>query len=333
MNKMNKTTKITVGAVIAIVAIWGGYALLNSKSNTNTKTVKIGVSYITSMSAIDDIKNGIVAGFKTAGYEDGKNVIFDFQNAQGDSSTNVAIAQKFANSDYDLFISITTPSSQALANLIKTKPIVFSAVSDPISAGLLKSEDTPGGNITGTKDVALHKESLDLIKKIYPNVKKVGIIYNPGESNSQFGITQTKNYADTIGIEVITAPANNTNDILGAARSIASKIDVFLMTADNTVLSGQESLIKVALETEKPLIAYEQSGVEKGALAAIGTNYEKLGERAAEMAVSIIMGKNPANMPVVGVMDANLFLNSATAQKIGITFSQDLIGQAKQIYK
>jgi len=332
---MKKTTKIIIGIIVAIALILAIYLLLNSKSNfvSNPKTVKVGVSYITSMSVIEDVKNGIISGFKTAGYEDGKNIIFDFQNAQGDNSTNVAIAQKFANSGYDLFIPITTPSSQALANLIKNKPIVFSTVSDPISAGLVKSESSPLGNITGVKDAALYKESLELILKIVPNTKKIGIVYNPGESNSQFSINQLQNYADKMGLEIITAPANNTNEILAAARSIANKIDVFLMTADNTVVSGQEALIKVALENQKPMLAYEQTGVEKGALAALGTNYEKLGERTAEMAVRVIKGENPGNMPIIGVTEANLFINTTTAQKIGVNFSQDLINQAKQIYK
>jgi putative ABC transport system substrate-binding protein len=323
--------KTWIAVLVLVVLIVGAYLVFSPKNNP--KTVRVGVSYITSMSAIEDVKNGIIAGFKTAGYEDGKNVVFDFQNAQGDMSVNTAIAQKFANGDYDLFIPITTPSAQALANLIKIKPIVFSTVSDPISAGLVKSESIPGGNITGVKDTSLYKESLELIKKIVPNAKKVGIIYNPGESNSQFGINQTKDYAGTMGLEIVTAPANNTNEILAAARSIASKVDVFLMTADNTVVSGQEVLIKVALETKKPMIAYEQTGVEKGALAAVGSNYEKIGERTAEMAIKVIKGENPANMPIIGVTDANLFLNSTTAQKIGITFSQELINQAKQIYK
>lgn len=323
--------KTWIAILVLVALIIGAWLIFGTKSNT--KTVKIGVSYITSMSAIEDVKNGIIAGFKAAGYEDGKNVIFDFQNAQGDNNTNVAIAQKFANSDYNLFIPITTPSAQALANLIKNKPIVFSTVSDPISAGLVKSESVPGGNITGVKDASLYKESLELIKKIVPNAKKVGIIYNPGESNSQFGINQTKDYAGTMGLEIVTAPANNTNEILAAARSIANKVDVFLMTADNTVVSGQEVLIKVSLETKKPMIAYEQTGVEKGALAAVGSNYEKIGERTAEMAIKVIKGENPANMPIIGVTDANLFLNSITAQKIGITFSQELINQAKQVYK
>lgn len=329
---MKKTWIVVL--IIAVIAIgsWIIFGYKNSFLN-NSKIIKVCISQIISNPSIDSIKNGIYSGFTKAGYIEGKNIVFDFQNAQGDMSVNQAIAQKFANENCDLIIPISTPSAQAVANLIKKRPIVFSAVTDPISAGLLKSKEKPGGNITGTSDITLIKQQLELLKKIKPDVKKVGIVYNPGEANAQYGLDQTKQYGEAMGLEFVTAPANNTNEILSAARSIADKVDAFYMTTDNTVLTGQDALIKVSIEFKKPLISIDQSGVENGALATLSTNYEKVGERTAEIAIRVLKGENPGNIPVLGVTDADIFINTTTAQKIGIAFPQDLISQAKQIYK
>lgn len=326
---MKKTWVIVIAIVVVVI---GAYLLINTRNN-NSKVVRVGISQITSHPGLDSVKRGIYSGFAKAGYTEGKNIVFDFQNAQGDMSINQSIAQKFANGDYDLIIPLSTPSAQAVANLIKERPIVFGAVTDPVSAGLVKSKEKPGGNITGTSDITLIKQQLELLKKIKPDVKKVGIVYNPGEPNTQYGLDQTKQYGEAMGLEFIIAPANNSNEILSAARSIADKVDAFYMTTDNTVLAGQNALIKVAIESKKPLISLDQSGVENGALATLSTNYEKVGERTAEIAVRVLKGEKPGDIPVLGVTDADIFINTTTAQKIGLTFSQDLINQAKQVYK
>lgn len=329
---------LSVALVLLAVAAYLLYGSKNSSTiqkspSTNPKTVKVGVSQIVSHVGIDAVREGIVAGFANNGYKEGENIVFDFQNAQGEASINQSIAQKFANSDYDLFMPIGTQASQVIANLIKNKPIVFASVTDPVTAGLVKSNQNPGGNITGTSDITLYREHLDLLKKLKPDVKKVGLLYNPGEANSKFSLEETKKYGNDFGFEFVVAPVNNTNEILSAARSIVDKVDAFYILPDNTVVAGEDALIKVALEAKKPLIAVDQSGVEKGALATLGTNYKKVGERTAEMALRVLKGENPENISVLGVTDADLFINTKTAQVVGIVFSDDLIKQAKQIYK
>ncbi len=326
---MKKTWAIVIVIVVVLI---GAYLFINTSKN-KSQVVRIGISQITSHPGLDSVKRGIYSGLARAGYVEGKNVVFDFQNAQGDMNINQSIAQKFANGDYDLIIPLSTPSTQAIANLIKERPIVFGAVTDPVSAGLMKSKEKPGGNITGTSDITLIKQQLELLKTIKPDVRKVGIVYNPGESNTQYGLDQAKQYGEAMGLEFIIAPANNSNEILSAARSIADKVDAFYMTTDNTVLAGQNALIKIAIEFKKPLISLDQSGVENGALATLGTNYEKVGERTAEIAVRVLKGEKPGVIPVLGVTDADTFINTTTAQKIGLTFSQNLINQARQVYK
>jgi len=322
-----------VGLIVVGIIAYLSFGKSDSQDNqTSDKMIRVGISQITSHVAFDETVKGIKQGFKNAGYEEGKNIEFDVENAQGEASTNSSIAQKFANGNFDLIMPLGTQASQAVANLIKDKPIVFGAVTDPVSAGILKSKEQPGGNITGTSDITLYKEHLELLKKLKPDVKKIGIIYNPGEANSKFALQETQRIAQGLELEIITAPINNSSEILAAARSLVSKIDAFYMTVDNTVLSGQEALINVALESKKPLIALEQSGVEKGALATLGTSYEKVGERTAEMAIRVLKGEQPGSMPVLGVTDADFFVNIKTSQSIGLNIPNDLVSQAKQTY-
>ena len=328
---MNKTW-ITV-LVIAIVAV-GAYALFGlNKGVDKSKIVKIGISQIAPHVVLDSVRQEIIDTLAANGYKEGENLVLDYQNAQGDMTINQSIAQKFANSDYNLFVAITTPTSQAIANAIKDRPIVFAAVSDPIKAGLVTNPQHPRGNITGTSDITLYEQQLDLIKKMKPSVKTIGIIYNPSEAAAQSGLGQTRKYAPQFGLEIVTATANTSNDVLVAARSIADKVDAFYIIPDNTVISGQDALIKIAIEKKKPLFAYEESGVEKGALATLSTNYAELGKRTAEIIIRILKGENPGDIPVLGVTDASLFINTTTAEKIGVTFSSDQIKQAKQVYK
>ena len=321
---------------LVVVLLIGGLMLFAFKNRTvqnRTKVFKVGIVQPISHPGIDVVRDGIVAGFATKGYKDGENISFDFQNAQGDASVGQSIAQKFANSDYDLFIPIGTQSSQSLANLIKDKPIVFAAVTDPITAGLLKSKENPGANITGTSDMILFKEQLELLKKITPEAKKVGVVYNPSESNSVFGLQETQKFAKDLGLEIITAPANNTGEVLGAARSIVNKVDAFYILSDNTVIAAQEAIIKVAIEAKKPLIGVEEGGVEKGALATVGINYIRLGESTAELALRVLNGEDPGKIPVFGVSNGDLFVNLKTAKAIGITLPEDFLKLAKQVYQ
>jgi len=205
-------------------------------------------------------------------------------------------------------------------------------VTDPITAGLLQSKENPGGNITGSSDMILFKEQLELLISLKTGAKKVGVVYNPSESNSQFGLQETKKFAAELGLEIVTAPANNTNEVMSAAKSLVNKVDAFYVLSDNTVIAGQEALIKVATEAKKPLIGVEQGGVEKGALATIGINYEKLGERTAELAIRVLKGENISKISVYGVKDGDLFINAKTAKAIGLSIPEEILKQAKQVY-
>ncbi len=291
--------------------------------------VLVCISQITSHPVFDDIVTGIKEHFGTEGLQ----VRYDIQNAQGDANVNQAIAQKFADGDCDIVMPLGTQSSQAIVHLIKDTPVVFGAVTDPVAAELVASLESPGANVTGTSDITLYKEALQLLLQLAPNVKTVGTVVNPGEVNSQSALAQTKTIAGDMGLTVVIAPANSGSEVQGATRAIAGVVDAFLMLPDNTVLAAQEAMIGVTIEAKKPFVTLDQSGVEKGALASVGTNYVMVGKRTAEVAMRVLGGESPGSIPVLGVTDADLYLNMKTADALGITFPPEFIASAKQVYR
>lgn len=322
---MKKTIGILVIlALIVIVSISG------NKKQEEVKKIAI-LQYVTHP-AFDEVTVGIRESLAKAGFKEGKNITLDIQNGNGDNSTIQSIAQKFANQQDDLIVPYGTAPSQAVLNLVKNRPIVFAAVTDPITAGLVNDPQKPGANITGTSDITLYKESLELLKKLVPNAKKIGVLQNPGEANSVFALSETQKYAKELGLEIIVGTVNSSNEVYQAAKAISGKVDAFYVSADVTVTSGINGLIKATLESKRPLIAFTNSDVEAGALASLGTNYKKVGEKTGEIAVRVLKGENPGDIPVLGVTDADIFINKKTAEAIGLTISEEILKSAKTVY-
>lgn len=332
---MNMNKQINITGALLVLALIVGILYWVSIDNKRGGVVKVAIAQTTSHIAYDQLVQGVKHGFSKAGYKEGENVIFDLQNGQGDVNTNKAIANKFAKDDNVIIIPLGTQASQAAANTVKNKPVIFGSVADPMAAKLIASYERPGGNVTGTSELTPYRLQLELFKQILPNMKTVGILYNPSEANSQSGLNQIKGLINELGLQIVVVPVNNTNEIYSAAKSIADKVDAYYVPADNTVLAGQDTLIKVSLEKKKPMFAFDSSGVEHGALVSVGTNYEKMGIKTANMAIRVLQGQDPATFPVQGLNadDQDLYLNQKTANLLGITFSPELLSKAKQVYK
>ena len=322
---MKKYSIILVLVVLVLLTVFLGH-----KKDKNIKY--IGILLPADIQLLNDVVDGIKMAFKNEGYVENKDVVFDVESSHGDNSTLQSLASKFATGNCDIIIPTGTGASQSIFNLVKEKPIVFSAVTDPKTAGLVENTDKPGKNITGTSDVTLYKESLELLVKLVPGAKKVGIIQNPGEPNSVFALSETKKYAKAMGLDVLVGSANNSSEVYPSAKALASKVDAFYMLPDVTVASGVDGFIKASLETKKPIIVFGDGDVKKGGLASLGTNYVKVGQKTGEIAVKILKGEKPGNIPVRGVTDADIFLNRKTAEMLGLKIPDDILKSAKQIY-
>ncbi len=297
------------------------------------KVIEIGITQIVEHPALDACRKGVIDKLKELGYEEGKNVKYDIQIAQGNIATANQIAKKFIGDKKDLIVAIATPTAQAVANLTKTTPIVISAITDPVGAKLVKSLEKPGGNITGTTDMSPVKDQIALFERLKIPVKRLGVIYNSGEANSRTLVEILKSVAKQKGIVVVEATVTNSSGVLMAAKSLVGKVDGIYIPTDNTVVSALESVLQVSYENKIPVITGDTDSVVRGALASLGMDYYKLGLQTGVIVGRILKGEKPSNIPVETLKDLDLFINEATAQKLGIKIDPELLKSAKKVIK
>lgn len=316
---------------LVITGCSSGQKTSANSSGTGEKMVRVGLIQLVEHPSLDYVRTGILKAIKDNGYEEGKNITIDYQNAQGDQSTLNTIATKFAGDKLDLIISITTTATQAAAAATSDIPIVFAAVTDPVAAKLVESLDRPGTNVTGVSDLNPFDAQFEMIQKVVPDAKKLGIVYNTSEVNSQVQVDKAKELGAKLGYEIITAPITNSNEVLQAAQSLVDKVDAFYVITDNTVATSINSLAQVAREHKIPTIVAEDSQVEGGCLISIGIDYETLGYQAGEMAVRVLKGANPAETPIEYQKDLKVVINSETQKILGIKIPEEYASKAKYV--
>ncbi|HRY21591.1 MAG TPA: ABC transporter substrate-binding protein, partial [Flexilinea sp.] len=252
--------------------------------------IKIGVLQLVEHAALDAAYQGFVDALKEAGFEDGVNIEIDYQNAQADQSNLMTISERFVKNNVDLILAIATPAAQAVASATTTIPILFTAVTDPVAARLVESNEKPGLNVTGTTDAGPIDKQFALMKELFPDLKTIGIIYNSSEVNSEVQAKQAEEIAKEMGWEVKFGTITSVNDIEQVANSLAEKVDGFYAPTDNTIASAMPNLVKVAEEKKLPILGSEPGMVEGGALMTVGIDYYKLGQQTGKMAVKILKG-------------------------------------------
>ena len=297
--------------------------------SADTKDVKIGVVQLVEHNALDAANKGFADGLKERGFEEGKNISIDRQNAQADQSNLQNIAQRFVNAKMNLVCAIATPAAQSMANATHDIPIVGTAITDYVGAKLAASNEKPGGNVTGTSDMSPIKEQVDLMLKICPDVKTIGIIYCSSEVNSETQIKAMTAYAESKGLKVRAATVSTVNDIPQAAQSLVGDVDVFYEPTDNVISSSIPTLVGVTDAAGKAVICAEPFMVTGGCLATYGIDYYKLGVQTGDMAADILEGKKkPADMPIETARDLTLVISKGNAAKLGLTIPEDVLKDA-----
>ena len=297
----------------------------DGSKDSGAESYKIAVTQIVTHDSLDQS----IAGFKKALEDEGLDVTYDDENANNDQSVVASISGTLATSDADLVLGVGTPMAQGLAQSISDKPILFTAVTDPVDAGLVGSMEKPGANVTGTTDANPVVEQLDLIKEIDPDVKTVGVLYNSGEANSAVQVQWLKDAAADENIEVKEATVSNTNEVQQAANSL--DVDAIYVPTDNTVISALDSVVQVGETKKIPVYPAEGDSVAKGGLATYGLNYFDLGYQTGEMAIKILVdGEDPATMAVETQKEPVIYLNLGAAERMGVELPQDLIDRADE---
>lgn len=296
---------------------------------TEIKTVAI--TAIVEHPALDDVRKGVIDELNETGFKEGENLEINFQSAQGNTATAGQIAKQFVADSPDVIVAIATPSAQSVAAATSTIPMVFSAVTDPVAAKLVPKLDGSGTNVTGASDALPYEPQIELMRQIIPDLENVGYVYSPGEVNSTIVLKALKDNLGPLGINVHEAPAQRSNDIAMAARSLEGKVDMIYTSTDNNVVSAYESLYQIAKESKIPLIASDTSSVERGAIAALGVNYYDLGRETGKIVGRILNGENAGEIPIYTPQTLDLYVSPNHAKEEGITLPQAVIDRAKEV--
>lgn len=293
--------------------------------------VTVAVTAIVEHPALDAARNGVRDALAAAGYKEGENLKFIFESAQGNPATAAQIARQFAGDEPDVIVPISTPSAQAVVSSTRDIPVVFTAVSDPLGAQLVKNMDKPGGNVTGLSDMSPVGEHIALIKEILPNVKTIGYLYNSGEANSVSLLAALKAEADKAGITIVESAATKSAEVQGAARALVGRADAIYIPTDNTIISALEGAVAVAEESKLPLFTADTDSVSRGSIAALGFNYYDVGKQTGEIVVRVLKGENPGDIAVKTAAGSDLVINKSAAAKMGVTLPESVISRANKV--
>ncbi len=319
--KRNNTLKTLVGLALSASLL----------ASTAAFAQTVSVSSIVEHPALDSVRDGVKKALNDAGYTEEKGLKWQFQTAQGNTAIAAQIARKYVGDKSDVIVAISTPSAQAVVAATKSIPVVFSAVTDPVAAQLVSSWDASGTNVSGVSDMLVLEKQLELIKKVVPNAKNVGIVYLSGEANSVVVVERLRELLTANNMALVEATAARTVDVGAAARSLVGKVDVIYTNTDNNVISAFEALVKVGNDAKIPIIASDTDSVARGAIAALGVNYYDLGVQTGNMVVRILKGEKVGNMASETSDKLELFVNPGAAEKQGVTLDDAFIKSATKI--
>ena len=307
--------------------------VLSSCTIKNKDIKKIGIIQLVEHDALDSAYKGFIDGLYENGYSDGENIKIDYQNAQGDQSNCFTAINKLLNNQNDLIFAISTPAAQAALAATKKVPIIFTAVTDPFSAGLTDSISNPISNITGTSDLSPIDKQIELIKIIKPNLKKLAILYCSNEANSKYQADIAFNHSKAMGIDTEIFTVSQISEIDQALQIIINKCDFIYTPTDNMIASSMPTISKIALSAKIPIICGDYNVVSKGALGTYGIDYYELGKMSAAQAIDIIYkNKSPSDIPISYISEAKLTLNLDIINNLKIEIPEEILKKANIIH-
>ncbi len=314
---------LLLAAVMALTLLVPGAGLAESK------VPLIGIVQLIQHAALDAANQGFVDALRDNGYVDGENIRIDSQNANGASDTLATIADSFIAQKVDLALAIATPAAQTLAGKTETIPILGTAITDYVEAKLAKSNEEPGYNVSGTTDMNPIVEQIDLLQRLVPEAKTVGLLYTGSEDNSVLQARIAVEAIEARGLKWVEVKVNNSNDVQQAAQSLADQCDVLYIPTDNVAASSMPIISEVMTAKKIPIICGESGMVDAGGTATLGLNYYKLGYQTGLMAIEVLNGADISTMPIQAQSEFDYAFNMEAAEAIGLEIPQDLLDQVK----
>ncbi|WP_205015381.1 ABC transporter substrate-binding protein [Streptococcus porcinus] len=286
---------------------------------TGKNHVKVGVIQYAEHPALDAAQKGFIKALNEAGYKEGQNLQLTRKNAQGEQANLQTMVDQLAGKN-DLNFAIATPAAQAMVNADQETPTIFTAVTDPISAGLVKSLAKPGGTVTGTLDAGDVSQQIEVLTKAIPKAKKVGIFYNSSEVNSQIQAKAAKKALLKKGLDVVIKTVTSSNDVQQVMTSLAAQVDAVYLPTDNTVASTATTIGEILKEAKVPAIGSDAAYLD-AVLLTSGVDYQAIGHAAGAQALKILKGKKVSELPVQKPQKPQVKINEAMAKVLGIDTS------------
>lgn len=320
---MKVVRKLLAPLLVVGILLTSLISLHQLKADKKKDVFRIGISQFITHQSLDATREGFVDELAKHGYVEGENIEIDLQNAQGEQRNLKTISQQLAESS-DVVLAIATPSAQSLANTTQTTPVIFSAVTDPVSAKLVESREHPGGNVTGTSDQSSDAIStqINLIKKVLPKAKTIGILYTQSEPNSVVQKDEAKRLLEEKGFTVVEKTILDSNNVKAAAESLMAEVDMVFVPTDNIISSTMETVKQVSIKHKVPVFGGSTEMIAVGGLYNYGTNYEELGRQTARMLIRVLKGEKPENIAVELPEKLELHTNQEMADALGIDISK-----------
>ena len=320
---MKVVRKLLAPLLVVGILLTSLISLHQLKADKKKDVFRIGISQFITHQSLDATREGFVDELAKQGYVEGKNIEIDLQNAQGEQRNLKTISQQLAESS-DVVLAIATPSAQSLANTTQATPVIFSAVTDPVSAKLVESREHPGGNVTGTSDQSSDTISIqiNLIKKVLPKAKTIGILYTQSEPNSVVQKDEAKRLLEEKGFTVVEKTILDSNNVKAAAESLMAEVDMVFVPTDNIISSTIETVKQVSIKHKVPVFGGSTEMIAVGGLYNYGTNYEELGRQTARMLIRVLKGEKPENIAVELPEKLELHTNQEMSDALGIDISK-----------
>lgn len=315
MKKIAAISLISAG-ILTLVACTSA-----SSDKSSSETVKVGILQYMEHESLTAAREGFIAELEANGYKEGEKLVLDYQNAQGDQANLQTISEQLIDGN-DIVLAIATPAAQSLATVSTETPILFTAVTDPLSADLVESIEKPGGLLTGTSDQAPIDKQVELLGQAVPDAKTVGILYTTSERNSEVQVEQAKELFEKAGYKVVVKGITSTNEVQDATTSLMKDVDAIFVPTDNTIASTMTMIGELSVEHQIPVIGGSTDMVDEGGLLTYGTNYEALGRQTAKMAIKIIEGTDVSETAVEYPETVSLHINEDIAKQLGIDTSK-----------
>lgn len=318
--------KLTLVLALVLLAAIAAVALFPVMGE---KIPSVGILQYVQHPSLDAAREGFIKALADEGYVDGQNIRIDYQNGNASQDTNSSIADRFVADNVDLMLGIATPSVLALAGKTDSIPILGTAVTDYVEAKLVKSNEEPGYNVSGTTDMNPVEDQLGLITRLVPEARVIGLIYTGSEVNSQIQARMAKAEIERLGLTWKEVTVNNSNDVQQAMASIVPEIDALYIPTDNILASAMPIVYEAALKEKVPVVAGAGSMVMQGGNFTLGIDYEKLGYQTGLMAVKVLRGgAKVADMPIERQSEYNYYVNKTANEAMGITIPEDLLPYA-----